>query len=90
MGLLPERWTTHWEDIPALEALTASGAPQGDRDRRWVDDGAVVTSGGLSSGIAMALHLVARFAGDDLARRTAVQLEYDWPQSGDRPTLPTR
>jgi transcriptional regulator GlxA family with amidase domain len=45
---------------------------------RWVDAGEVVTSGGLSSGIAMALHLVERFAGRDLALRTARQIEYEW------------
>lgn len=42
-----------------------------------------MTSGGLSSGIAMALHLVDRLAGRDLAVRTATQIEYDWdPESG--------
>jgi transcriptional regulator GlxA family with amidase domain len=45
---------------------------------RWVDAGEVVTAGGLSSGIAMALHLVDRLAGRDLALRTARQIEYDW------------
>lgn len=68
-------WTTHWEDVEALARLT------GDRGvawARWVDAGSVVTSGGLSSGIAMSLHLVDRLAGRDLALRTARQLEYDW------------
>ena len=52
---------------------------------RWVDSGAVITAGGLSSGIAMALHLVDRFAGRDLALRTARQLEYVWdPSRGGR------
>jgi len=76
VGLLRDRpWTTHWEDVPALEAKVGS---QGGAWLRWVDAGAVVTAGGLSSGIAMALHLVDRFAGRDLATRTARQLEYEW------------
>ena len=80
-GLLPDSWTTHWEDIGVLEGLSGT---RGTPDVRWVDRGAVVTSGGLSSGIAMALHLVARFEGLDLARRTARQIDYDWDPSGRR------
>lgn len=82
-GLLADRpWTTHWEDIDLLaERIGANGAT---RDVRWVDSGPIVTSGGLSSGIAMALHLVARLAGQDLAERTARQIDYDWNPSGRR------
>jgi transcriptional regulator GlxA family with amidase domain len=80
LGLLEgRRWTTHWEDVPDLAARTAG---TGEAWVRWVDEGRVVTSGGLSSGIAMALHLVDRFAGRELAVRTARQIEYDWdPES---------
>ena len=69
------RWTTHWEDVEELARRTAG---TGEAWVRWVDEGVVVTAGGLSSGIAMALHLVDRFAGRDLAVRTARQIEYDW------------
>ena len=58
--LQDEPWTTHWEDIDALEALV--GAEGARRGVRWVDAGTILTAGGLSSGIAMALHIVARFA----------------------------
>lgn len=76
LGLLRDRrWTTHWEDIDDLAGRL--GAP-GERNVRWVDEGEVVTSGALSNGIAMALHLVDRFAGLGLAERTARQLEYPW------------
>lgn len=80
LGLLEgRRWTTHWEDLPDLAArITGTG----EAWVRWVDEGRVVTAGGLSSGIAMALHLVDRFAGRELAVRTARQIEYDWdPES---------
>jgi transcriptional regulator GlxA family with amidase domain len=80
LGLLEgRRWTTHWEDVPDLAArITGTG----EAWVRWVDEGRVVTAGGLSSGIAMALHLVDRFAGRELAVRTARQIEYDWdPES---------
>jgi transcriptional regulator GlxA family with amidase domain len=81
LGLLKGRaWTTHWSDVDELsKRVDGEGQPW----VRWVDTGAVVTSGGLSSGIAMALHLVDRLAGTELATRTARQLEYDWdPKSG--------
>jgi transcriptional regulator GlxA family with amidase domain len=83
LGLLEERaWTTHWEDVDLLaQALGAAGAR---RDVRWVADGAIVTAAGLSSGIAMSLHLVDRLAGRELAERTARQLDYDWDPAGSR------
>lgn len=76
-GLLDDRpWTTHWEDVDDLAARI--GAQGARRDVRWVDAGPVVTAAGLSSGIAMALHLVDRLAGRELAERTARQIEYAW------------
>ncbi len=80
-GMLDDRsWTTHWEDVALLaERIGGAGATS---DVRWVDSGTVVTSGGLSSGIAMALHLVDRIAGRELAVRTARQIEYVWDPSG--------
>ena len=80
-GMLDDRsWTTHWEDVALLaERIGGAGATS---DVRWVDSGTVVTSGGLSSGIAMALHLVDRIAGRELAVRTARQIEYIWDPSG--------
>ena len=83
IGLLDDRpWTTHWEDVDILAPrVKGEGRPW----VRWVDSGKVITSGGLSSGIAMALHLVDRFAGRELAERTARQIEYDWdPEAGLR------
>jgi transcriptional regulator GlxA family with amidase domain len=81
LGLLTERsWTTHWEDV---EELSRRIEGKGHSRVQWVDTGAVVTSGGLSMGISMALHLVDRFAGRELAERTARQLEYPWdPEAG--------
>ena len=81
LGLLADRaWTTHWEDIDLLaQTLDPDGAR---RDVRWVTEGAVTTAAGLSSGIAMSLHLVDRLAGRELAERTARQLDYDWDPAG--------
>ncbi len=40
-------------------------------DARFVDEGKIVTSAGISAGIDMALHLVTRLQGEDLAQQTA-------------------
>ncbi|MEX0899292.1 MAG: DJ-1/PfpI family protein [Gammaproteobacteria bacterium] len=53
------------------------------RDQRWVDNGVVVTSAGLASGIDAALHVVAERLGERRARAVAMHLEYEWsPDAG--------
>jgi transcriptional regulator GlxA family with amidase domain len=71
--------TTHWADMAELRERFP--AVQVQQDRRWVDNGRIVTSGGISAGIDMSLHLVARLAGMELARRTALRMEYDWKEA---------
>ncbi len=44
---------------------------------RWVDDGNVITSGGVSAGIDMALAIVERLLGQETAQRVADACEYD-------------
>mgnify|MGYP006266415429 CR=1 FL=1 len=44
---------------------------------RFVDNGNVITTAGVSAGIDGALHLVARIKGIDKARKTAYYMEYD-------------
>ena len=48
------------------------------RKARWVDDGDLITSSGVSAGIDMALSLVARWHGVDMARQAARFMEYVW------------
>ena len=78
-GVQPKgKVTTHWEDISDLQArFPALEVVEG---RRWVDNGRVVTSAGISAGIDMSLHLVARLASQTLAERTARQMDYPWTQ----------
>jgi transcriptional regulator GlxA family with amidase domain len=47
------------------------------RGVKYVDEGRVLTSGGISAGIHLALHLVARWAGPAAAAETARRMEYD-------------
>lgn len=77
LGLLDGRAaTTHWEDVPDLRA--ACPAVDVREDVPFVDEGAIVTSAGISAGIGMSLHLVGRILGRDHAIRTARQMQYDW------------
>ena len=71
--------TTHWEDIEDLKRMFPSLNVQ--TGKRWVDEGAVVTSAGISAGIDMSLHLIERVAGRELAIRTARQMDFDWTEN---------
>jgi transcriptional regulator GlxA family with amidase domain len=79
-GLLDgRRATTHWEDADDLAAMFSQSNVA--RNVRWVDEGAVVTSGGISAGIDMSLHLVERLTNRALAERTARQMEFEWTEN---------
>jgi transcriptional regulator GlxA family with amidase domain len=85
VGLLDgKRATTHWlvteqlrQQRPGAEVMN---------DVRVVDEGQIVTSAGVSAGIDMALHVVARLHGAEIARRTARFMEYDWAVAGEQPS----
>lgn len=68
--------TTHWEDVGDLQA--AYPGLRAVKDCRWVDEGDVVTAAGIAAGIDMALHLVQRLGGRDLAADTALYMQYLW------------
>lgn len=75
-GLLQGRpATTHWGAVDELRRLDPSVQVR-ERDR-WVDDGDVITSAGVSAGIDMALHLVDLLAGTDRARQVRRGIQYD-------------
>jgi transcriptional regulator GlxA family with amidase domain len=65
--------TTH---RAVLDDLEATGALV-DREARVVDDGDLVTCGGVTSGLDLALHLVERFWGADLATSIATLMEHE-------------
>ena len=73
-GLLTDRpAATHWGSVEQLGKLGAKV----DADARFVDDGDVVTSAGVSAGIDMALHLVARLDSTEMAQRIRRYIQYD-------------
>jgi transcriptional regulator GlxA family with amidase domain len=75
-GLLDGRpATTHWG---SLEVLPTLGRDIEVRpDDRFVDTGNVITAAGVSAGIDMALHLVARLHSPERAREVRRYIQYD-------------
>jgi len=82
-GLLKDRPAiTHHGAIPDLRASGAEII-----QARVVDDGDVITSGGVTSGLDMALWLVERFYGPQTAQKIEMEMEYErrgtvWRRSG--------
>lgn len=75
-GLLRDRpATTHWSALSLLTEIdpTIRLRP----DDRFVDDGTIITAAGVSAGIDMALHLVARLHSIDRAREVRRYIQYD-------------
>jgi transcriptional regulator GlxA family with amidase domain len=72
-GLLDgKRATSHWLYLEQLRELGADAI-----GGRIVEDGKMLTAAGVSAGIDMALHLVAREAGPEVAQAVQLGIEYD-------------
>ena len=74
--------TTHWRSLDWMrdsfpEVVVEYG-------QHVVSDGRVFTSAGISAGIDMALKVVARYYGEDIAQATAAHMEYLFPSSNER------
>jgi transcriptional regulator GlxA family with amidase domain len=75
-GLLEGRpATTYWSQLDYLGELDPTIEVR--RDDRFVDSGEVVTAAGVSAGIDMALHLVARLHSPERAREVRRYIQYD-------------
>lgn len=61
-------------------AWVQSQGPQVDwiKQARWVEDGKFATSSGVSAGIDMALAIIARLVGAEIAEKAAIAMEYEW------------
>ncbi|MBT2653185.1 MULTISPECIES: DJ-1/PfpI family protein [Oceanobacillus] len=70
-----KRATTHWMDLDRLEKEYSSVLVQ--RDTKFIDEGSIITSGGISAGINMSFHLISRLHGIEVAKETAKRMEYD-------------
>ncbi|TAK12725.1 MAG: DJ-1/PfpI family protein [Anaerolineae bacterium] len=69
--------TTHHENLGMLQDLIKGGTVR--PDLRYVEQGNIITSGGISAGIDVSLHVVEKLLGKEAARKTAEYMEYgDW------------
>lgn len=78
-GLLNgKKATTHWMSIERMRAML----PEVEviENVRYVEDGNIITSAGITSGIDMALRIVAVHFGEETAKATAKELEYPYRQ----------
>jgi transcriptional regulator GlxA family with amidase domain len=72
-GLLQgKRATSNWLFLQQLRDYGATPV-----EERFVEDGKTITSAGVTAGIDMALHLVSREAGPEVAQAIQLGLEYD-------------
>jgi len=67
-----KRATTHWLARDALRTFGVEVV-----DERYVVDGKIATAAGVSAGIDLALELVRRLAGDQVACEIELEIEYD-------------
>ncbi|MFD6157810.1 DJ-1/PfpI family protein [Nocardia sp. NPDC060256] len=75
-GLLAGRpATTHWKSLGRLAELDPTIEVRAED--RYVDDGDIITSSGVSAGIDMALHLVRRLASAERAEAVRRLIQYD-------------
>jgi putative intracellular protease/amidase len=81
-GVLDGHRATSNKQLFAL-AVNQSAKVDWVESARWVDDGPVVTASGVSAGTDMALAVIQRLWGEDVARQTAEFAEYTWHEDAD-------
>jgi transcriptional regulator GlxA family with amidase domain len=74
--------TTHWQSLDWMR--DSFPLVKVEDEQHVVQDGRVITSAGISAGIDMALKVVERYCGEDVARATAKHMEYPFPDSNAR------
>ncbi|AOS43744.1 Isonitrile hydratase [Lacunisphaera limnophila] len=72
--------TTHYECFDQLRALEPTATVR--EDVRFTEADRVLTAAGISAGIDLSLHLVARLHGVATAQKTAAYMEYHWTNDG--------
>jgi transcriptional regulator GlxA family with amidase domain len=82
-GLLDgKQATTHW--LLLQEMRNAFPKIRVLDDQHVVEEGSILTSAGISAGIDMALRVVVRYFGKEVARATARHMEYPFPENNNR------
>lgn len=72
--------TTHYQCFDLLRQIEPTATVR--EDVRFTDNGQVLTAAGISAGIDLSLHIVARLHGVEIAQQTAAYMEYHWTNDG--------
>lgn len=72
--------TTHFQCFDLLRELEPTAIVR--EEVRFTDQGRILTAAGISAGIDLSLHLVARLHGVETAQRSARYMEYRWINDG--------
>lgn len=68
--------TTHWKSLQRMQEEFKN--VKVSFDKHFVEDGNVISSAGISAGIDMALYIVKRYLGEEVAKATAKHMEYPY------------
>lgn len=68
--------TTHHNAITLLKEIAPNTTVFDDK--RFVDNGRIILSAGISAGIDMSFYVVGKLLGEKQALETAFHMEYDW------------
>ena len=79
--------TTHHGALDELRAI--SPGIKVDDTKRFIDNSRVIVAAGISAGIDMSLHVVARLMGHEQASETARYMEYAWDSQSHLSTSQT-
>lgn len=68
--------TTHWKAVDAMQSV----APHTQilAGERWVDNGRIILSAGISAGIDMSFYVISKILGEEAAIETARYMQYDY------------
>ncbi len=75
-ALAGKKATTHWSAVAALREIEPTATVLDDV--RFVDNGKVMTTAGVSAGIDGAIHVLERLLGEEAAWSTARYMQYNW------------
>ncbi|TGM87975.1 DJ-1/PfpI family protein [Leptospira bouyouniensis] len=73
-------YTTHHDCFDELELISPNAKL--NRNTRFTTNGKILTSGGISAGIDLSLHVVERYFGNEIKNKTIEYMEYgNWKNS---------
>ena len=68
--------TTHFKAVESMREVAPN--TQLYPEERWVDNGRIILSAGVSAGIDMSLYVVSKLHGPEVANETATYIQYDY------------